>query len=77
MKIDIAKDDLLTLRAEVHERLTQLERTPAASSDDPRFRNAVVPQINTLAKFVRKLNRACVVAFGHDCAAYCYPAKSR
>ena len=73
MQVDIAKNDLLTLRREVYDRLDQLKRTPAATSDDPQFRNAVEPQIEVLSKFVRKLNRACVVAFGHDCHADAYP----
>ena len=73
MQIDVAKDDLLTLRKEVYERLSQLKRTPAATSNERQFRDAVDPQIAVLSKFVRKLNRACVLAFGHDCHADAYP----
>lgn len=73
MLIDIAKADLLTLRREMHDRYRQLKATPAASSDDPQFRRAVEPQMAVLAKMVRKLNRACKRAYGHDCNAYCFP----
>lgn len=67
MKIEIAKDDLLTLRSEVYQRLWWLKQTPAYSN--PNFESCVVPQARVLAKLIRKLNRACVRAFGHDCGA--------
>jgi hypothetical protein len=67
VKIDIAKDDILTLRTEMYDQLRRLKRSPAYSK--PEFEECVVPQARVLAKFIRKLNRACVQAFGHDCHA--------
>lgn len=73
MKIDVAKDDLLTLRREVYARLDQLEQTPSAKSGDPLVRAIVENQIVVLSRFVREMNKACVVAFGHNCYAELYP----
>jgi hypothetical protein len=68
--IDISKNDLLTLRSEVYAQLCDLRRTPAWKSKEGR--GAVVPQATVLAKLIRKLNRACKQAFGHDCHAKNY-----
>lgn len=73
MKVEIAKVDLMMLRREVHERYLYYLSTPAAKSEEPEVRQAVESQIRILAKLVRKLNRACKKAYGHDCGAYCYP----
>ncbi len=75
MLIDIAKGDLLMLRRQVYDQYLQLKATPAAQSDNPDFRRVVEPQMKFLAKLVRKLNRACTKAYGHDCSAYCFPVK--
>ncbi len=75
MLIDIAKDDLVTLRRQVYSRYLQLEATPAGQSDDPDLRRVVEPQMEVLTKLVRKLNRACKKAHGHDCNAHWYPVK--
>ena len=71
MNVDIAKGDLLTLRSEVYERYRQMARCPAASSETMRV--CVERQIVVLWKLIGKLNRACKKAYGHDCAAYCFP----
>lgn len=67
MKIDIAKEDLQPLRREVHNRLFELRQTPAAQSDDPAWRAVVSSEIALLEKFIRKLNRALIATYGHDC----------
>jgi len=67
MKIDITKQDLQPLRSETFKRLTYLRSTPAGQSSDPKFYAVVANEIAVLEKFIRKLNRALVAAYGHDC----------
>ena len=72
MKIDIARDDLQTLRSSVWEELRRLQNTPAGQSSSQPIYKAVGPQIRVLQKFIQKLNRALVLAYGHDCNAQMY-----
>ena len=72
MKIDIAVNDLQTLRAETWYRLQWLRNTPAGKSSHPMSYAVVANQIAVLEKFIRKLNRALTVVHGHDCNADFY-----
>ena len=68
--ISIAKDDLLTLRSSAYDQFCRLRRTPANS--DPDMQIVVRPEMEVLAKLIRKLSRACKREFGHDChASFC------
>ncbi len=71
--IEVAKGDLLNLRRQVYKRLWELKNTPAYK--DPANREWLMPEVTALSKFIRKLNRACVQAYGHDCHADLYPTE--
>lgn len=63
MKIDIAKDDVWYLRNVVSARVDVLEL-----HDKHLNRKEIV----ACRKFVRKMNRACVKIYGHDCVGHMY-----
>ena len=75
MQIDIAKSELQTLRHEMWHRLQYLRATPAAAH--PETYAIVATEIRVLEKFIRKLNRALTVAYGHDCHGSLYTEYSK
>ena len=75
MQIDIAKSDLQILRHETWLRLQYLKDTPAAAH--PETYAIVATEIRVLEKFIRKLNRALTVVYGHDCHGPLYTEYSK
>jgi len=75
MNIDIAKEDLIPLRRELAEHYDRMAAFPVMQSTDPewkRMQDSVREDMAIIAKTIRKLTRACKVAYGHDCCGDFY-----
>ncbi len=66
--VKIAKNDVVPLRGLLYEKFQSIRYCPARKAGSMRME----PELELLAKTIRKLNRAAKQAHGHDCNAGAY-----